>query len=156
MQPCKRYGPAITDFVTSNANKYLGFDNRKEGRAELLNIMADTSIDATTRQLCWIRQAKGFERYMDQVIVDVSVIHFKCHNGHMPTLDDIFYGSDSFEDSYNFEGAICSYKKPTWPAEFDNKDSVKKAAMQELMTYMSGVHERALADHRASRCGAYA
>ncbi len=156
MPPCKRYGPAMADFVTSQADKYLDFDDRKVDREAFLHVMAETSIDATNRQWAWIRCAKGFERVMDRVIVEVAITNFKCQNGHMPTLDDIYNGSDGFEDSHNFEYSIRSYTEPTWPAEFDNKDSVKRAAMEEFMTYMSGVYERACADHRASRRGAYA
>ncbi len=156
VSPCKRYGPAIAAFVTSQADKYLDFNDRKEDREVFLNLMTDTSIDATTRQWIWIRRAKGFERTMDRIIAQVAITNFKCQNGHMPTLDDIYNGDDGFEDSYNFDDAIRYYEEPTWPAEFDNKDSVKRAAMEELMTYMIGVYERAYADHRASRSGAYA
>lgn len=153
---CKRYGPAIAAFVTSQADKYLDFEIRKVDREAFLHVMTDTSIDATNRQWTWIRCAKGFERVMDRVIIDIAITNFKCQNGHMPTLDDIYNGDDGFEDSYNFEYSIRSYTEPIWPAEFDNNDSVKRAAMELLMTYMSGVYERAYADHRASRSGAYA
>lgn len=154
---CRRYGSAIATFVHEQADNLLDLEDRKKWREELLTVMNDTSMNATTRQWIWIRSAKSFERHMDYNMMKVSVANFKCQHGRMPTFEDIV-GEDGgeYDDRSNFETVVENYEEPIWPKEFDNKDSVKKTAMEAFMTYMCGVYECARADHVASRSGAYA
>lgn len=156
MPQCKRYGPAITAFVQKQIDKHLDLADRALWRQDLITVMVDSTMNATTRQWTWIRAAKGFQRTMDWIMMDVCVTNFKCQHGRMPTFEELM-GEDGgeFDDRSNFELACEKYVEPFWPAEFDNKDSVKKAAMKTLETYMCGVYERARTDHVASRNGAY-
>lgn len=154
---CKRYGPAIVAFVHKQIDTLLDLSYRAIWRQDLLTTMADTTINATTRQWIWICAAKGFERQMDYILMKVEIQNFKCQHDHMPTFEDIVgINGGEFDDKSNFDSIIETYEESIWPAEFDNKDSVKKAAMRAFKTYMCDLYERASSDHAASRSGAYA
>lgn len=157
MLPCKRYGPAIVAFVQKQADALLDLADRAIWRQDLLTVMADTTMNATTRQWIWIRAAKGFRRQMDYIMMKAVVKNFKCQHEHMPTFEDIVgIGGGEFDDWSNFDSIIETYEENDWPSDFDNKDSVKKAAMQSFKTYVCDLYERACTDHVASRSGAYA
>jgi hypothetical protein len=151
---CKRFGPAIEEFVRTEADKYLDIADRQNEYTDFASIMADENIGIIERNWIWIRRAKGFERAMDRIIMKVAVTNFKYKHGHMPTLEDILGDDNGFEDSSNHQDACDHYEEPTWPQDWPIH--TRRQAYQTLMDYMAGIYERACAEHRRSRSSAYA